>query len=431
MKRVTKKLLYFVFMVIVISGMLLVIPGVVLNADPKPPAANIEVVKEDNNGDKVSGATIGLYDGDGGTQLDEVTIGASGKDTFKDLNVSTDYWVREISAPTGYTGDFSYHKVTTGVDKTTTSFTIVNVKDEDEVDFSTLTVHVQKTVYDGDLGSLEFKLYVDEGSGFTEEDSDTCDGLAGGKDIYLTWMGGGGDFYVVESGTGGAGTVNCGDNNSTPIDGTQTDTYNWDGNNDWTKNVFFKNYAKENGDGGPGESEHGTVTITKNIDVAQGTDTVFTFTVVCDSNPNGELFGAPATIEVTVPAGALTGNTAVEEWPNGHAYVITEDALAGWTLDSSSGESFKLTGKDTANPTFNNIGPASTGGGGGTTTIAVAAITEPVITEDNETAVIEVAALQELPRTGNNMLFYVIGFALMAIGVAFGSVFIPKALRKR
>ena len=53
------------------------------------------------------------------------------------------------------------------------------------------------------------------------------------------------------------------------------------------------------------------------------------------------------------------------------------------------------------------------------------------ITEEAAEEVIEVAGIQELPRTGNNMLFYVIGFALMAIGVAFGSFFIPKALRKR
>lgn len=62
----------------------------------------------------------------------------------------------------------------------------------------------------------------------------------------------------------------------------------------------------------------------------------------------------------------------------------------------------------------------SSGGGGGVT---VAAITEA--------GTIEVAGITELPRTGNNMLFYVIGFALMAIGVAFGSFFLTKTLRKR
>ncbi len=62
----------------------------------------------------------------------------------------------------------------------------------------------------------------------------------------------------------------------------------------------------------------------------------------------------------------------------------------------------------------------SSGGGGAVT---VAAITEA--------GTIEVAGITELPRTGNNMLFYVIGFALMAIGVAFGSFFLTKTLRKR
>lgn len=45
---------------------------------------------------------------------------------------------------------------------------------------------------------------------------------------------------------------------------------------------------------------------------------------------------------------------------------------------------------------------------------------------------VEVAALTELPRTGNNnMLFYVIGFALIAVGAAFGSFFISRSLKKR
>ena len=66
-----------------------------------------------------------------------------------------------------------------------------------------------------------------------------------------------------------------------------------------------------------------------------------------------------------------------------------------------------------------NIKAIFTTGGGG---VAVAAITEGTL---------EVAAITELPRTGNNMLFYVIGFALLAVGVAFGSFFMSKTLRKR
>jgi hypothetical protein len=51
-------------------------------------------------------------------------------------------------------------------------------------------------------------------------------------------------------------------------------------------------------------------------------------------------------------------------------------------------------------------------------------------------AEVAVAALTEgtvevLAFTGNNSLFYVIGFALMAIGIAFGSFFLSKTFKKR
>ena len=121
-------------------------------------------------------------------------------------------------------------------------------------------------------------------------------------------------------------------------------------------------------------------------------------------------------------------------------YLIELIIPAGWT-GSTINNPLVFENGNTILVTVVNSPPTGDGGTTTTTTVTVAAITEEAITEDEGTIevaaltepaeVIEVAALEELPRTGNNMLFYVIGFALIAVGAAFGSFFIPKALRKR
>jgi hypothetical protein len=99
--------------------------------------------------------------------------------------------------------------------------------------------------------------------------------------------------------------------------------------------------------------------------------------------------------------------------PNGDA-LIADVLVNGVSVGKAS--SYTFIGVN-SNQTIHAI--FSSGGGG----VAVAAIIEQ--------GEIQVASIEELPRTGNNMLFYVIGFALMSVGVAFGSFFISQNLKKR
>ncbi|MCG9478905.1 MAG: cold shock domain-containing protein [Actinomycetia bacterium] len=147
-----------------------------------------------------------------------------------------------------------------------------------------LTVHVQKTVFGTLSGNVEFELWGDDGSGsgFIERDSDSCEGTAGGKDIYLHWTGyeGGGDvnFYVIESDTAGATLVRCGSNNSVSITGVQTDTDTVKLDQNKTVNVYFKNWAE-------GEEPEKSAS----LDVDTETCEEVTLTA-CADEYNGEIF---------------------------------------------------------------------------------------------------------------------------------------------
>ena len=129
--RNIKKSLVF-FTVMIIAGLILwAIPSAALYAKPGgPPEGKAEIVvsKVDENGSKLKDAEIGLYDADGGNLLEKDTTKGNGEVKFKNLTINTDYWVHEIKAPDGYSGDDAYHKVTTGGDKSSESVTIVNEK---------------------------------------------------------------------------------------------------------------------------------------------------------------------------------------------------------------------------------------------------------------------------------------------------------------
>ena len=131
------------------------------------------------------------------------------------------------------------------------------------------------------------------------------------------------------------------------------------------------------------------------------------FTITASTGGNGSITD-PGAFNINVGAQKIYTMT-----PDS-GFVVADVLVNGVSVTAVT--SYLMTGiaaNQTINVTFSSA-PAPA--------VAVAAIT---------TGTLEVAAITELPRTGNNMLFYVIGFALMAVGVAFGSVFIPKALRKR
>ncbi len=107
------------------------------------------------------------------------------------------------------------------------------------------------------------------------------------------------------------------------------------------------------------------------------------------------------------------------------AYTITPDGGAsivdvlvnGASVGAVSSYTFVNVNSD------QNIKAIFSGGGGGGEEIAVAAITEGTT--------VEAEGIKVLPFTGNNMFIYLAGFALIAVGAVFGSLFISKNLKKR
>ena len=167
-----------------------------------------------------------------------------------------------------------------------------------------------------------------------------------------------------------------------------------------------------------GQSDHGTVTITKNIDVAQDTDTEFIFRVYVES---GSL-GVDPSYTVTVPAHTLTGSIVVTEWPFGHTYTITEDPKNGWTLSGSTNTNFILTGNNTVNPTFTNTKNSEIPGGGTTTTNNTPTATTTAATDTGGGGVLGVAGptegIQVLAFTGMDPIIPIAGGSAVIAGLA-------------
>ena len=137
-----------------------------------------------------------------------------------------------------------------------------------------------------------------------------------------------------------------------------------------------------------------------------------------------------ATVTVIPPGAGVFNLWATTEGPgsitNPGLFVISAGQSLNYTMTPDGGASIVdvlVNGVSVgtgSSYTFVNVNSNQTihvifsGGGGG---IAVAGLTEGTI--------------EVLAFTGNNTLFYFIGFALMAIGIAFGSFFISKNLKKR
>ena len=165
----------------------------------------------------------------------------------------------------------------------------------------------------------------------------------------------------------------------------------------------------------PPPAGSGSVTITKNIDVAQpaGTDVAFTFTL------SGPTYGS-STHTIIIPGGSTSASTTISPLPF-DPYTVSEDGIpTGWTLIDSSNTSFVLSASSlSANPSFTN----SIGAG-----ITVAGIATGIETAgaSEEQGTIEVAGITNLPFTGQNSYLAIIGSIMLALGISMAAVLVLK-----
>lgn len=161
---------------------------------------SITVLKQDQNGDPLGGAVFGLFDNSAGSgsPLDTCTTSVvDGLCTFSNVSPGT-YWVKEISAPTGY-----------AIDETTTrEVTVANFQDVDLTGdpftntFQQGFVEINKVLHDSEgdvvvpsdnsvLAGTTFVVYKDDNPANGELDS--------GEEVTL--VGGGAATCTITSGS--------------------------------------------------------------------------------------------------------------------------------------------------------------------------------------------------------------------------------------
>ncbi|MCL4386055.1 MAG: DUF5011 domain-containing protein [Cyanobacteria bacterium] len=346
----------------------------------------------------------------------DVTINLDDTDTTNDSVLITDiplgsYTVTE-NIPTGAiyhvtipTGGIYTANLTTSNPDVTAAFTN---------EANTYSVSVQKaTVGTGFTGSFIFELQrVDLVNGVTNYTtiSTLTISSAGGTASFPVNTNNpitAGTYRVVETGRGAAtytDVSNLGIPAATTVVNTISPTFVLNESNT-SQTVYFVNYN-------PGTPPTGSIMIVKNITVAQGTNTTFTFTITPAIN-------GVSSYNVVVPANQNTGTFTINNVPFNVTYTISENSLPGWFLQSSEGLTFTLNAAAAlATPVFTN-----TPVGGGTTTttgITVAGLTT--------TPGIQVLGIQEMPFTGSRDTLFKIGMLFIILGLMM-MILLPVILR--
>jgi uncharacterized repeat protein (TIGR02543 family) len=433
MKKTTRKMWYVLLMVVVIAGMLLFIPGSLFangnengggqNGQNEQNGGGQNGQNEQNGGEENGGGhtlTVTVYKAIDGTGFGTFTFQlwrADGQNapSLKSTNtISASGGTCTLTWNDNSNNDASMYVVESGNGgATSTLWGFSNPASTAGTQTNTFTWdrddNMSKDVYFKNVKtgtSPTFTVTFDKNGGTVDAVPAAIAGIASGTTVTLptppTWSGytftG---WNMAADGSGGSFTA------STAV------TANITVYAQWTE----------------GQTRTGRVNVTKVVDNVTDDPTLFSIEITAEKD------GSIASGSISETGGAavfdlIPGKYSLSEVNLPAGYVL--NGIAGNVPDGVSGNpsyEFIVEAGAVIDFVITNIGP-----GGPGPSITVAAITEPPVVVEEEPAPVEtvqVAAIQELPRTGNNMLFYVIGFALMAVGVAFGSIFIPKALRKR
>ena len=125
--------------------------------DEMPAKAYVGINKLNQSGIGVGGAVYGLYSDSACASLyDKLTTNADGKGTFaKSVDVGKTYYIKEITAPTGYELDETVYPVIATVDNATVDTAVIQTIYEDSVKAD---LKIKKSSTDGIVSNLWFAI---------------------------------------------------------------------------------------------------------------------------------------------------------------------------------------------------------------------------------------------------------------------------------
>lgn len=139
--------------------------------DEMPAKAYIGIHKLNQSGVGVANATYGLYaDSACATLYDKLTTGADGKGTFaKSVDVGKTYYIKEITAPTGYELDETVYPVIATVDNATVDTAVIQTIYEDAIKAD---LKIKKSSTDGIVSNLWFAISDNLGNEYNAVSTD-------------------------------------------------------------------------------------------------------------------------------------------------------------------------------------------------------------------------------------------------------------------
>lgn len=139
--------------------------------DEMPAKAYIGIHKLNRSGIGVGGAVYGLYsDSVCASLYDKLTTSADGKGTFaKSVDVGKTYYIKEITAPTGYELDETVYPVITNEDNSTVETAVIQTIYEDAVKAD---LKIKKSSTDGIVSNLWFAISDNLGNEYNAVSTD-------------------------------------------------------------------------------------------------------------------------------------------------------------------------------------------------------------------------------------------------------------------
>lgn len=139
--------------------------------DEMPAKAYVGINKLNQSGIGVGGAVYGLYSDSACASLyDKLTTSADGKGTFaKSVDVGKTYYIKEITAPTGYELDDTVYPVITNEENSTVETAVIQTIYEDAVKAD---LKIKKSSTDGIVSNLWFAISDSRGNEYNAVSTD-------------------------------------------------------------------------------------------------------------------------------------------------------------------------------------------------------------------------------------------------------------------
>lgn len=139
--------------------------------DEMPAKAYVGINKLNQSGTGVGGAVYGLYSDSACASLyDKLTTSADGKGTFaKSVDVGKTYYIKEITAPTGYELDDTVYPVITNEENSTVETAVIQTIYEDAVKAD---LKIKKSSTDGIVSNLWFAITDNLGNEYNAVSTD-------------------------------------------------------------------------------------------------------------------------------------------------------------------------------------------------------------------------------------------------------------------